>query len=283
MPGAIIKPDVWNVTPGAVDPQWLWAWDGLVFAVAPGGGWRNDLVNGGIGTVLNANWQGVSKDGKALASLNSTTGGAWWPWNARLATITTDYTVIVRAKPTTLVAYSTLLSIPYRSGASWTDPYTVFGLLRNDTNSSAIFTHSINTTTAEDAVSGSGFIQSTDPMTMYGATRKGTAVTFWRNGAQHSTATYSSNNAALWTNQQPVHLLQRGKDAQDESMVGVSSLAMIYNRALSRNEMKALYVDPFGFMTPAQQPRLYWLGAAPAAAKAPLPPRSNPNYVWRRR
>lgn len=265
---SIVKPGLWNVQQGYTDPDWLWAWRGLVFAVAPGGAWRHDLISGNIGTLLTSgNWRGMSRHGVSLSSTSTSNGGAYWSFHDRILTLTRSYTIIVWADPSSsgLADGSKLLCIPYRVN-TWISPWVAISLGRDGTTSNGASDYASDGSTNIGIGSSTGFIQDTDPLTMYAFTRNGAAGAFYRNAAAWGTGTFSSNLNVDWTNKQPVVLLNHSNSSNGEGMNGTAPLAMLYNRALTANEIKALYVDPYGFMQLPPLQKFYSIGKAPAAA-----------------
>lgn len=246
-----LKPGLWNAQPRYTDPDWLWAWRGLVFAALPGGKWRHELVVGTPGTLLGSGtWRGMTSHGQAFQSTSLTADGGYWTWSERIAKITTDYTIIVWADPASagLGDYSKLLTIPYRNGV-WASPFAAISFGRNASTSNGYSDFAPSAVGEQFVTSSAGFIQDTDGLTMYVFTRSGVACTFYRNAVQFGTASMTSGTSPVdFVNKQPVVLLNHSNSDPGEGIIGVAPLAMIYNRALTAREIKALYLDPYAFV-----------------------------------
>lgn len=240
------KPPRWAVQGAFASPEWRWAWRGLVFAVLPGGAWTEELIGKGQGALATSgSWGGITPRGTALESTSTSNGGATWPWNDRIASITKDFTIIVLAEPDGLVDWTHLLTIAWDTG--WSAPFQSISLLQWAGTSDAYLAYADTGGTGRSARGATGFLQASDGLTLYGGTRKGSVATFYRDGRQHgATASFPVNNPVGFNTEQDPAVMRRSNSSDGEAMDGRCVLALLYNRALTASEMAALARDPFG-------------------------------------
>lgn len=221
--------------------------NGLVWCVAPGGASQQELISRRKGTLsTNGDWWSASHEvGRVLESKSNSIGGAWWPWVDSLLTLGTEYTFVTIAKPISMSGNAKLLCVPYH-GTTWSAPYIAIELCRNGTGTGINFAYG-ESTNYRSWSSATGMIQTTDGMTTYAASRRGTRARFYRNGVQYgSDVTNASNThsvASSFVNKTDVHLLHRSKNNAGEGHQGLAAFAAIYNRELSAVEMRDLHAN----------------------------------------
>lgn len=220
----------------------------LCFLAAPGLSTRLDYAGNGLGvTLTSGSFDGTSKIGSALTSSSTSNGGAYWPFNPLLLSITTNFTVAVWANLRTIAAWSSFISIPFAS-AVWSPPYASIVLQQNNSTGqgSLSFAAAGN---AHAAVSASGFMSTSDGLTLYGASRASGNVNWYRKGLLFSSNTGGDTSAVDWGSKRPVTLLNHSSDSNGEGIVGEVPLAMIFKRVLTDGEWLLLQNDPWGLLT----------------------------------
>lgn len=245
---------------------------GMVFCTAPMLGSFSDLVNQSKGTPLALPaLSGQSRFGQALQSSDTTNGGMYWPWNSRFASMTRSCTVAIWANITSWASWSALMSIPYASG-SWVGPYASIIFQRNSVGSAAKFTFSVSGA-ANDRLSSSGYLATTNGMTLYVVTNTASSTVFYKNGSQFSTG---SGNAGAYdfTNKQPICVFNHSNSSKGEAIGGTCPFAAVWNRALSASEVLSLYRDTFQLFR-----RMPWGIYAPAGGGFPF----NPSLLRKRK
>ncbi len=241
------KPQRWMPSAALVAPEWRWAWRGLVWAVAPGGRWKDELIAGSLGTLQpSGNWGGITEMGVALESISALSGGIDWPFPERLNSITTDLTIIVWAELDALTAWSRLYCSPYHASGAWSNPFDALSLHRHSSTSSARFEFATSPITRVLLVGGTNYIIVGEGMIAYGVTRQSGTVKWYKDGVFHSQNLAAGVNPIDWSGKGRPILFNRSGGANGEGIDGRCPLALVYNRTLNANEMAALYRDPWG-------------------------------------
>lgn len=258
------KPAPWPATPLGVDPEWAWAWRGLVFAAMPGQAWQWELTTRQLGQLVGtADWDAATEAGSALDRLQAggADGGAYWPRPARLTGITNQCTMLFWVDMTVWGQVDAIVSIPYRD-TGWTTPFVSLRLngprlgtqldrleFSYATDSTTLVRLDSNSSIGLQADAGDGRVH------QYGVTRDGATVNFFRDGVDHGAQASGTPNATNvdWGTGSNVVLGTRSDASQGESMDGKVVLALIYDRPLSAAEIAQLVADPFGPFRPRRR------------------------------
>lgn len=233
----IVKPSLLQVGTHPVS-------QGLVWAAAPGRDTPYEAVNGGLVSLGNsASLDAASPHGFSLLSPDATNGGVYYPFSELLRTITDKLTVLVWANITAMTNWSSILVIPfYTSGGG--EPYTVLALQREEATSNLYFGFADTGTTRRSVVSDTGAVQTSDGWAMYAVTRDGSTVRFYRNGKPHGANKTISSNSIGWLSRN-ISLANGSSYSPGQGFEGKLPLAMIYNRALSDDEIALLFAFPY--------------------------------------
>lgn len=233
----IVKPPVLRVGNHPVST-------GLVWAAAPGRDIPYEAIAGGLATLGSAaSLDGATPHGFSHSTTDATNGGVYYPFSELLRTITDKCTIIVWCSVSVLGGWSTLLSIPF-TDSGWADPYNMLTLKQESGGSNLYFGFSDTGNVGRTVASDANGIQFTDGWTMYGVTRNGTNVRFYRNGKPHGADKTISGNSIGWQSR-TVNLINRSSYSPGEGLQGKCPLGMIYNRAISDTEMALLYAFPY--------------------------------------
>lgn len=227
--------------------------ESLVWATVGGAPYTHDLIGGGQATSLNAGvtFDGVSEIGSAIASTATGDSGVQWPFAERALSITTAHSIFVWARSVTLGTYAKLFSVPYRV-SSWAAPYVSISLQRLGSNSTLEAEIAIGGT-LYSAVSDSGLIANGDGLTLYGVTREGATVRFYRNGVQYGaaksvnagTVDWGEKASFLWGRHHPL------ESSTWFGMVGEVNQILLFDRALTAEQALALHNDPWAIFETA--------------------------------
>jgi len=228
---------------------------GLVFLAYPGGAHWHDLVNGGLaaragGSIGNDQWLvGSTHLRYGYGKGSGDPENASYPWAPLMGTITDQCTIAVWLSVSSLQNFSELLCIPYRDG-SWTSPFGAMEFVRNGTTSGCNFTYAASG--SQIAVSSdTSMISADNVLRLYMVTRSGATVTFYKDGFQHgATKTLGTNSATDFNGGHPVTLGNRSPSSNGNSMGGTYTMAGIWNRAYSPNEVALLYLKPLTLLKP---------------------------------
>jgi hypothetical protein len=201
--------------------------------------------------------------GTSLRSNSTSTGGGYYSFSPRLLEIKRDLTILVWAWMPGITSSGRVLTVPYASG-TWVTPLVSIGLGREGSGSQGAFEYAANSSRIL-TTSDSGFISVNDGMTQYAVTRSGSSVIFYRNGAQHGAAKSAANGDVDWGAQQPITLLNRSNSSTGTGASGYMVLAAIWARALTADEIRTAYENPFALMEPPRR----------AAASGSTPPNTH--------
>lgn len=224
-------------------------WGDAVFAAVLGGQFQQDLTTRRRGTLLSgASWHGRNALGAGMETVSTSTDGVYFPSSARLRGITRDCTIIWIGEVRTVTAYSSLVVVPYRESA-WSNPYHSLGLQRDDTNDGLRFGYasdsSNNVGVSSDTI-GFSSLAGDGKVHMWGARRQGATVRFYRDGEPAGAdKTLWANNAVDWANARPVCIGTHSDSSPGEGLGAVASLALIFDRGLTDDEMRAIWRDPW--------------------------------------
>jgi hypothetical protein len=233
----IVKPPVLRVGNHPVS-------QGLVWAAAPGRDIPYEAIAGGMATLGSAaSLDGATPHGFSHSTTDATNGGVYYPFSELLRTITDKCTIIVWCNVSVLGGWSTLLSIPF-TNSGWADPYNMLVLKQESGGSNLYFGFSDTGNVGRTVASDANGIQFTDGWTMYGVTRNGANVRFYRNGKPHGADKTISSNSIGWQSR-TVNLINRSSYSPGEGLQGKCPLGMIFNRAISDTEMALLYAFPY--------------------------------------
>jgi hypothetical protein len=229
--------------------------DGLVWCVAPCGHVARELVSpshpAGTLNTSSESWRGGGLAGRCL-SVGGAAGGAYWPQTPALATIGTEATILALVEPTSAAANAGLWVVPYRNETTWTSPYVALQF-SYDAAGHGQFAVSDSGAFEYFCPSASGFPAAGDGTpALLGVTRRGASVTFYKNGAVHSTATLTSPNGGTnaagavpyFGNGQDVNVMQESHLlTSNVALTGRLHVAYVWKRALAEAEMLALQED----------------------------------------
>ena len=226
---------------------------GLVFCAYPGGARWDDLVNGGRANLANSVSQWFSTGnwlrygyGKGATSTDRTS----YPWEENIATILDQCSIVVGLSVSSLSStFAGLVSIPYANG-TWVAPFVAMDFTRNSTTSSCNFDYA-SSGTLVTVTSDTGMIAADNINRLYGVTRDGATVTFFKDGFQHGAQkTLGTNTVTDWGAKQDPTIGNRSFSSPGNSMGGTFTFIGIWNRVLSPSEMTQLFLVPLILLTP---------------------------------
>lgn len=256
----LVRPPRWAFNPALIGPNWRRFWDGLLFASMPGD--RMALVLGvpqlGINqeTTNSNRYHDPSRVGNAFYNADTDGNCVYFSktgdWQTRLGT---DISIVVYANIAGLSVNSALVSAPYRD-TSMTN--SVFSFNRYSSGSRGSFRYVDSTDTVrvvQDAPDG--FISTSDGWTLYGVTRDGTNVRFYRNGPLFVSVSDVTTNGLKFRDDLNSYIYVGDVHYQShtaQATQGHFAAAYIWNRVLTAAEMYQLSVDPFGPLRLADWP-----------------------------
>ena len=224
---------------------------GLVFCVGshPTGSalLGKDLVSGNPAALLTSgNLGGVNASHGTwlcLRSTSTTNGGAAWPNTTMLRSITNQRTLAIHCNVAAYGAYSALLGIAYRAGATWTTPFFAQCLQKHGSGANL---HSIFATAGavqQQALSSGGVTLNEH---WFIVTLDGVAgeARFYVDGAIRGAAIGINSSAIEWNTNQPVVIFNRSSTSPGEGVSGLCYTAAIWNRVLSAAEVASLVGAP---------------------------------------
>ncbi|MEW5857406.1 MAG: hypothetical protein AB1861_08495 [Cyanobacteriota bacterium] len=224
---------------------------GLVFCTYLGGGRREDLVGGGIGSLFGtAAWDGMMPSGPAFRSPSTTNAGVSWAFPERLLDIKNEITILVRADISAATTNgSRFVVLPFSS--TWTTPFQTFSFGRMPsgqglTRSRLLYTDSATNQVTRDSPSDEANILASDPVTLYGTIRKGSAVSFVRNQKVVSSSTVNLNNV-FFGSREPLSVFNIPIN-NTWGFAGTCDFVAIWSRALTREEIARINHNPYALL-----------------------------------
>lgn len=194
-----------------------------------------------------------------MYSPGGSSDGAYVSFAARLLDITGSFTTISFCSISKVTSYSTLLSVPYRSGY-WNAPYAVIqlnkyassGTLRaqigyGSSSFSGLHTNNNSLVLADNIYSCRAFSKTKE------------SLFFYKDGVSFSDTTYDAYSDILskipdFTNRQPICIANHGNSSPGEATGGIYGPSVFYSRALSVAELAAIDENPWQIFAPR---RLY--------------------------
>jgi hypothetical protein len=237
---------------------------GLCFLVYPGRGPRErELVFGGRGTPVveaNWNWRAPHRRGLFAQSLSTTAGGVYYPRPPALTSISTAFTLAILCRIDASVDWSQLLCMPARPDTSWATPYTQIALMRNAGGTSGHLQWNGEGNT-QAFTTAAGYFDTAERL--YTVARAPTAGHFYKDTTLFETVSNVGALPVTWQlGETEVHLCQRNWRTQGEGLNAQILMGAIWNRTLSADEVRALYLDPFALVQTVRPIRLGAAGAA---------------------
>ena len=214
---------------------------GLVFLTYPGSGGAQDLVSGLTGRPLQSGGLSAAGSGGSAAFTSIIGGGVVWPFPPRLETITNQFTVAFRGAPSTTAARSIMVSIPY-AAATYVNPRSSIAMLGESDGTGSMW-YAGTAAALRFADCAAGWFNSTDRQILWAGVRNNGVSGFYRNGRLHTAGTFSADEPVLWTNRQPLVILQRSSTSAGENFKGTADFAAIWNRPLTETELAQLTAD----------------------------------------
>ena len=229
---------------------------GLVWCITAGhpGLDRLNNTHAALVSAADNNLTAPTPYGRAAESTTiASSAGFSWPRPPSFDTITIEHTIIWFGEVDNGSAFAAFFYVPDHS--SHNDPWADLNLGRSSSTTSLSFGFSHGGSgTFTDSVSDAGMWATGEGPTMYAATRKGTASTFYKNGLQYGARkTFGNNNAVGHggSGAREPHIHQANREApQANSVDGRYFFAGIWNRALTATEIALVYRDPFGMFRP---------------------------------
>jgi hypothetical protein len=214
---------------------------GLVYLAYPGGTRRNELLSDKtISATGNVRYFGKTVNGQAIATLNSNSNFIL-PWSNRLSQIGTDFTILFGANLTMLSASAVLF------GQHVDEVNNSFALLFGRSASSTRGLLICNINPNSSVVSDTGFISANNGYIVYGVTRSGTSVSFFRKGSPFRVPVALPNaNPVDFGTQEPIQIL--GRRSLTNGLVGSCDFVGVWARALSAAEVGKISRNPFALI-----------------------------------
>lgn len=216
---------------------------GLLFCAFPGL-CTCDLVSGASPSTLGANIfpvTGTAPNYPVGYSINrsSGTGDLLFPNTInQFITGGTECTILYSTNTPTAVSAAPMVVVPYNNAN--TTPFVLMDLGRSANTTTGLFRWADNTGAAQSSTATSFLVANT--WSLYGVTRSGTSVIFYRDGRQFSTATASGNAFGTPATVEAIGVMSNAPAAlRPATSCGIVA---IWNRALSASEIALIANNP---------------------------------------
>jgi hypothetical protein len=222
-------------------------WSGLVFAGDPNG---IDYVSG-VPSIRYGNAKHSAGPFGADVTSPSTSGdGVYWPVPTSLPNAldgTTEQTIVAVLSLNNSGAYALFLGIP--SASTHTSPYQILNIGRDNATANMSFNYSdAGTLRSITSVSFVNLLLFDNAYHVYGVTRKGATVYFYRDGILCTSASITNSALTAGTNNRPVQMLEQNYSATGAGVQGGAALGLIFNKAKSESEHFQIAKNLFGFL-----------------------------------
>ncbi len=213
---------------------------------------------------------------RAHESNNTTDGGVYWNSpQIGSAAGTKDFTILVFAELDSSSNYGVLFCNP-ADPSTWATPFHKLALYRDNGKTSVRCKYTGSDDVGRTTTSNTGFLSFDGSFHVYGARRKSAdnQVIFYKDGARQSVKS-QTNQTAMHFNNNVIGVFSRNEAASGDGINGRFSLAMMFARALSDNEILSLSNNPWQIFVP----RVVYLpieAGAPPASTWPHGPLGHP-------
>lgn len=243
---------------------------GLVFASFPSAVNFNDIVTGGQGTIkANSSMTGMTPLGGGYRGYSNTTSGLYFfngstPNINYSHTLKQDFTILALANVRSADAWGGFLVIPVRS-SGWSAPYITLQFCRNNATTQGHYGWS-DGSSQYVIESGSNFFIANEGSQMYGLSRQGASVQFWKSGlrfgASQNTAGSNHGKSAEW---REINLMSSGYNQLHSTIVGDLGVCAFWTRQLSPDEVMSFSLNPCQLIRQSLsiKARFYSISAAP--------------------